>query len=595
MRSPEKLMKGKIFLFLFALPFFCVGVWMSFSIGGSFMDAWGMRDWVPIEATLTNAGYSTHSGDDSDTYEAYAEYNYIYDGQRYFGSRVAVASGADNIGDYQQDTGRTLSQAWSSGRPITVFVNPDNPAEAIYDRSLRWGLLGFQSIFLVVFGGVGLGLMIYAFRAPAEKDPEDLRFAGKPWLANDAWQGDAIRSNSKAAMFFTWGFAAFWNLVSAPLPFVLYEEIVDKQNWPALLGLLFPLVGAGLLVWAVRRTLEWRRFGLAPVALDPFPGSIGGHVGGTIDVNLSYDPNARFSVTLTNLKSYVSGSGKNRSRKESAEWQDSQVAQVASGPRGTRLSFRFDVPVNLEPSDATRSGSTYHLWRLNLTAALPGTDFDRVYEIPVYPTGEQSRRLSGISVKAAQSEQLAIDLEAIRKVVRLSQGIEGKSLLFPAGRNLGGGFGALLFGCLFTGVGWFLMTHEGHPFMGAIFGIIGVVVAAAAFYTVLNSLEVRKQGSSIVSIRRLLGFTVKRTEMPVASFARFKMKSSYKTQSGNSHTVYYSLQAVDNSGNMMTVGEGFKGASQVRAAEELLAREFGLAAREPTRATEFEPGNLLIG
>ena len=43
----------------------------------------------------------------------------------------------------------------------------------------------------------------------------------------------------------------------------------------------------------------------------------------------------------------------------------------------------------------------------------------------------------------------------------------------------------------------------------------------------------------------------------------------------------------------MTVGEGLQGASQVRAVEELLAGEFGLAAREPTRAMKFDSDNLL--
>ena len=67
-------MKGRIFGTLFALPFFCVGVWMLWSIGGTFYNAWQMSDWTPADARLTTAGYETHRGDDSNTYEAYARF-----------------------------------------------------------------------------------------------------------------------------------------------------------------------------------------------------------------------------------------------------------------------------------------------------------------------------------------------------------------------------------------------------------------------------------------------------------------------------------------------------------------------------------------
>ena len=588
-------MKGKIFLFLFALPFFGVGVWMTWSIGSTFNDARQMQSWVPAEARLSNAGYTTHSGDDSDTYEAYAEYTYAYQGQRYGGTRVAIGGGADNIGDYQQDLGRELSSAWSSGQPIRVFVNPENPAEAIYDRSIRWGLIGFKSIFMLVFGGVGLGLLIYVFLGPKAKDPDDRRYAGKPWLANDKWQGDPILSNSKLAMYGTWGFAAFWNLISAPLPFVLYGEVVDKGNWPALLGLLFPLIGLGLIRWAVLQTLEWRRFGAAPLTLDPFPGAIGGHVGGTIDINLPYDSTNRFSLTLTCIRSYTSGSGKNRSRKESAEWQESQVAHVGSGSSGTRLSFRFDVPEDLQSSDADPSEDRYYIWRLNLKADLPGTDINRDYEIPVYPTGERSRSLADFSIKEARSEQAQIDTEAVRKLIRFHHGVSGKSMLYPVGRNLLGGLSALVFGSFFAGAGWFLLNHEGETFMGIIFGGVGLLIVLAGLYLPLNSLEVTREGGDIRSVRRLLGIPVRTSVMRLSDFARIRKKTSSKTQSGKKHTVYYVLKAVDINGRKMTIGEGFKGANEARAAAELIAREFGLVPgkKPPAPATLPDTGNFL--
>lgn len=586
-------MKGRIFLLLFALPFFGVGVWMAYSVSSTSYEAWQMKQWAPVTATLTRAGYESHRGDDSYTYEAYADYSYEYGGMVYSNDRVAISGGADNIGDFQQDLGDRLSAAMSRGEGVIVYVNPDEPEDAIVDRSVRWGLIGFKSIFVFGFGGLGLGLIYFSLRAPKEKDLSDPKYSEQPWLANEDWQTALITSSSKTTMYFTWGFAAFWNLISAPLPFVIYREIVQKENYLALVGLLFPLVGAGLIIWAVRRTLEWRRFGPAPLSLDPFPGSIGGHAGGTIDVKLPYDPNASFSLTLTNLYSYMSGSGKDRSRKSSAEWQDTQVAHATSGAQGTRLSFRFDVPRNLNESDAEQAEENYYLWQLNLKAELPGVDIDRDYEIPVYETEQQSQHLSNFSIAEARTDQRQIDLELIKKIVRLDYGVSGRSMLYPAGRNLWNGFMGTLFGAIFAGAGWFLITEAGHAIMGAVFGGVGLLVLVSALYFFLNSLEIVAEGGDIRTVRRILGIPVKRMRMRSSEFVRFNKKKSSYSQSGTRHVVHYSLHAVDKRGRKMVVGEGFKGVSQADAAADLIAREFGLALPANAAEPELDEINLL--
>jgi hypothetical protein len=580
-------MKGRVVLLLFALPFFGVGVWMAYSVSSTFYEAWQMKQWVPVTATLTRAGYESKRGDNSYTYEAYADYSYQYEGIAYSNDRVAIAGGADNIGDFQQVLGDRLSAAMSRGDGIVIYVNPGKPEEAIVDRSVRWGLIGFKSIFVFGFGGIGLGLIYFSLRAKKEKDLSDPKYSEQPWLANEDWQTALITSSSKTTMYFTWGFAAFWNLISAPLPFVIYREIVQKENYLALVGLLFPMVGAGLIVWALRRTLEWRRFGPAPLSLDPFPGSIGGHVGGIIDVKLPYDSYARFSLTLTNLYSYMSGSGKDRSRKSSAEWQDTQVAHATSGVQGTRLSFRFDVPKSLNESDAEKTEDSYYLWQLNLKAELPGIDIDRDYEIPVYATEQQSQELSNFSIAEARADQRQIDLAIIKKIVRLDYGIGGRSMLYPAGRNLWNGFMGILFGVIFAGAGWFLVTEAGHAVMGAVFGGVGLLVLVSAVYFALNSLEIVAEGGDIRTVRRVLGFPVKRMRMRSSDFVRFDKKKSSYSQSGTRHVVHYSLHAVDKRGQKMVVGEGFKGISQADAAAELIAREFGLSIQ----AVATEPGS----
>jgi len=577
-------MKGRIVLILFALPFFGVGVWMLLSVSGSFHDAWRMQSWVPWEAGLTRAGYETHQGDDSDTYEAYAQYTYSFGGQNYTNDRVAIASGADNIGDYQRDLGRRLSASWSGREPITIYISPDDPSEAVIDRDLRWSLIGFKAIFLFLFGGVGLGLIIFAFRAPKEKDTSDPVYSTEPWRVNDEWQTSTVKSSSKKTMYFTWGFAAFWNLISAPLPFLIVNEVVDKQNYAALVGLLFPLVGIWIIVWAVRSTLEWRRFGPAPVMLDPFPGAIGGHVGGTVDVNLPYDAGTNIMLTLTNVHSYVSGSGKNRSRQEKAKWQDKQLAHSESGNKGTRLSFRFDVPEGLTESDADQSGDDHHLWRLNLKADLPGVDIDRDYEIPVYPTGEASRQISARAIESARNQTDHIDDLAVRNAVQLHSGIDGKEMLYPAGRNIGPAIGGLIVGAVFGGIGWYVVVSEGQGFFGNIFGSIfggvGLLAILGSLYAALNSLRVVKDAVYLKTVRRVLGIPVKRRRIRCNELVRFSKDSSFQSQSGKKHVVHYSIYAEDSRGEKIIVGEGCKGDSEANAAIRFLTREFGLTPQE---------------
>ena len=148
-------MKGKICMTILALPFVGTGVWMLWSVSSTFYDVIRMSSWEPVQAQVLEGGYHTSSGSDSTTFEAYAQYRYTVQGQTYVADRVSISGGSDSVGDYQQEIGRNLSRAWSSREPILVYVDPADPSQAIIDRGIRWGLVGFKSIFLFAFGGVG--------------------------------------------------------------------------------------------------------------------------------------------------------------------------------------------------------------------------------------------------------------------------------------------------------------------------------------------------------------------------------------------------------------------------------------------------------
>jgi hypothetical protein len=576
-------------MLLFALPFAGFGSFMLYSVGSDLADAWQMQAWQPVEGRLIDAGYETRSGDESTTYKAYATYGYRWQSQSYTNDRVGIAGGADNIGSYQQNLGRRLSVALADGGAVTVWVNPDAPWDSVLDRSVRWGFTAFKMMFVLLFGGIGYGLLIFAILSPKRKDPDKPQFADEPWLVNDAWQGSPLKSGSRTAMWGAWGFATFWNLIAMPLPFLLVEEITVKKNYPALIGLVFPVVGLGLIYWAIKQTREWRRFGPTPLTLDPFPGSIGGHVGGTIDLRQPFRPGSTYALTLTNLESTVSGSGKNRSRREKASWQDRRLAHAEPGPLGTRLLFRFDVPEGLEASDAAQHTDDYTIWRLGLEAELGGSSLDRNWELPVYPTAERSQTLNERQLEAAQSVQSTADAAAVAERIEIRHTPSGKSLYYPIGRNAWSSLMGVFFGGIFAAAGWFLMFGEGAIFMGAIFSIVGWAIVLFALYMGSNSLEVWQDGIELHSRRRVFGVTVRHRKLHRNAFSRFKKNSTMQSQSGGKHTFHYSVYASGRSGEQITLGEGFRGESEADAAIRLIARELGLPLPDQPSANDDGP------
>lgn len=591
-------MKGRIIGSLFALPFFSVGLWMLWSVSAMLLGSWQAQSWHPVPARLSAAGYTTSRGEDSDSYEAYASYSYSYNGQSFTGNRVSFSAGSDNIGDYQQGTGRELSGALAREKSIMVMVNPDAPNESIIDPSVRWGLLGFKSIFLFVFGGVGLGLLIAIWRAPREKDKSKPEYQASPWLLNHDWQSASIRSSSKLGMWGMWAFAAIWSLISAPMPFIAYREIIEKENYLAIAALLFPIVGIGLIGWAVKLTREWRRFGPTPVTLDPFPGSIGGHVGGTIDLHLPFDPGNRFLITLNNLHSYISGSGKSRSRRESALWQDEILGHAESSASGTRITFRFDVPEGQKESDATKDGKAYDLWRLNVRAELPGANLDRDFEIPVYATAQTSGSLTPLRLERSRAEQDAYYDQEIRRHVEITSTGSGKRLHYPMFRKPVSNGAAILIGGVFASVGWVMAVMEGEKIFGAVFGGVGAIVAITAFYMLFKSLDIVQSSDTITSVRRVLGIPIRKRSMRVSEFHRFEIDNGMQTQSGKKHTIHLSVKAIDRHANEMILGEAFHGQTAAAAAVRMLEAELGLRATEkpdndrnlPSYTTPVETG-----
>ncbi|MFN7154703.1 MAG: DUF3592 domain-containing protein [Acidovorax sp.] len=566
---------GSWFLMLFALPFSAVGIGMLLlGVLPTLYDWSRMQFWNEVPARVVSAQFHTHRGSKSTTYSVSAHYRYEVAGVAYDGHRPAINTSADNQGSFYADLGHRLESAQRSGAPVTVWVNPSHPQESVADRTLRLGLLGFRMIFVVVFGGFGLGMLAWGWhmRGSGARKTQRLQVVGdEPWLANKAWADNRIRSNKRWEVWLAWGFAVVWGGIAYPAALSALPRAWHNENF-IVVGVLTLMVavGLGLLVWAVRATLDARRHGEVCLVMDPFPGSIGGHVGATMDLpTVPYRPDLRFAVTLRCAYHYQTRTGDSDNSTESREqvvWQGEGAAQVRPQGAGSRVAFRLNVPKGL-PESEQPLGHSEHQWTVLLESTDPALKFSRRFDVPVFATGAESTWLAQDAARHPQAQaQRDAELDAVSDIEPVEGGVR---LYQPYGRLWRQNLLWLVMGGAFFGMGM-LAGYSGAPTLFPVaFGGVGGAMLVWGFYALCNSLTVQLDRQGLRTERRLLGLMLAWQRVPAKDIARLHIKESYTQRSGHQHTTFFRVQVHLRNGKSVTIADSLRGRP---VAEQMLAR-----------------------
>ena len=620
---------------------------LLFAAGGFFIlseTAWPMwqnwqraQDWRPASARLLSM-----SGADNDTR---VTYGYDFAGGSYQGTAVGISEFKDNIGSYHQDMQAYLREIRRNGGVLPIWVNPAIPSQAVIDRDMRWGLFaltsGFCSIFLLIglgvlyaslrgssqvaprrrpslwqmrktwqqaqkSGSAKLGLLEFCrqhyaeYEAQGEVKPDNI--ATSEWRSRKGWGSAQIYSAAGRGVWFFWIFALVWNAISAPILFILPEEL-QRNNYAALIALLFPAIGLFLLYKALNRTLEYRQFGRVAYRMDPYPGGIGGHVGGHIQVkNLDYHRASEAETVLVKVEcvySYMSGSGDNRSRRESIKWAEQGRPKIKNTPEGSSMAFRFNVPEGL-PSAAVEQSGAYHFWRLGISAEIPGIDLDRSYNIPVFATGATAQNVShDVSAQAAaQREHEAdaaklkiasgqFDIEGLSRAMRVRNEGSRIQLKFPMFRNKALSLFAAVFagGSGFASYGIAEMANGGGLFgiFIAIFGIpfflVALVASMAAVYLPFNNLVVDITPGEVSVLRRLLFIPIYQRHLQRGEISHLSIKRSGSTGQGVDKIEHFKIRAQDKKGGNITLAEDIDGEDVATHLRDYLAQRIVVAVK----------------
>lgn len=459
-------------LTVFGGIFFVVGVGIFLWGLVSIYDAFQARSWQPVQATIINVEQVISHGDDSTTYGVNGSFQYQYAGRTYTSSQLNFYTGTDNIGSYQQNFYYRLKQAKDNNRLVTAYVNPDSPNQAVLDKDIRWGMLGFQSIFLFVFGGVGLGIMLagrYASKKAAKEQSLQQLYPDEPWNWKEEWQTNRFKATTSTGFKVLLGFAIFWNLIAIPTSVMAMIEYFKTFEHQILIVLLFPLVGIGLFIAAFIAFMRHKKYGQSELILQQTPIAIGGINRGSIEVpnddatHQSFGKPLEAIITLTCQRKITTGSGKNRSTKTKIIWQDDRrVVSSIKGHNTSSYAFEFKVPEDLPQSDDSNPNNRVE-WVLKIERTQPGIDLKLEFTLPGYVVAHRvaleesetdlfASSFSDNSYDSGAGSQLNSD--GWKKLgIEESVTSQGNRYYFSAFRHLGFAIGFIVFGLIFGSIG----------------------------------------------------------------------------------------------------------------------------------------------
>jgi len=338
-----------------------------------------------------------------------------------------------------------------------------------------WPQAGFLTIFALTFGGVGVGGLIALAAGRRRLVDAEGRQAGHPdapWLWRADWASGVVTDSSRTEMWTAWVFAALWNLISLPGGVLGVRAATREGNRLALIALMFPLIGMGLLAWAVRTTLRYRRYGISRFELSRNPGIVGHTLAGTVRTPSDLRPPEGFRVVLSCIRRETTGSGKNRSTTEHLLWQEER--RTMGGPGG--LPVAFAIPSDARPSDPGRSDNRV-LWRLQVTGDVPGIDYAATFEVPVFHTTESDAPSTEADRTATVAAVVPADYrQPAGSRIQVSTTRRGTEIYFPPARNAGFAIGITVFAAIWLGAIALMLALHAPILFPIVFGLFALLL-----------------------------------------------------------------------------------------------------------------------
>jgi hypothetical protein len=211
----------------------------------------------------------------------------------------------------------------------------------------------------------------------------------EPWFADHPWARDGARTHEFSALlksvFFLVFFAAFLS------PFNWFAYLSGEGPIPVMLIVaLFDLILL-FIVWGILQKLaQWIRFGESRLHFDTFPFFLGRDLSARLEDSRRLDNFRSIDVVLRYIEEIQNNSGNNRTTTCNQLYEDRLTLRPGEASLEGGLPIRFALP---EGDCSTEiSGSSPRYWEIEVTADVPGVDYQARFLVPVYspPSGGRS-------------------------------------------------------------------------------------------------------------------------------------------------------------------------------------------------------------
>jgi len=382
----------------------------------------------------------------------------------------------------------------------------------------------------VLFTAMSLAIVAISFhgvRQWSERNHRRAQSPSQPWM----W---------------LWVFAIAWNAITIPLTIAVFRLMMSRPPL-AFLVVLFPLIGVALLCGALYLSLRAWKFGKSTCTIDALPIAVGDSFHADVEHRGDVSPEGGYRVVLSAINRIIQGAGKSRRITENVLWQSEQrvsSALAAPTPIGRRIPIDFSIPIE-QPSTDQRDQTNATLWRMEVSAELPGIDYKASFELPVFVTAE------GHAAEAVAAYQVAHRAEAASRSLAASSAVTATPL--PDGGTEFRIAPAREFGSLVTMVivmlVWFgavaLMFRLGAPLpIAAIFSLFGLVFLIVVIDAVAGRSIVTADPRLVRARREWLGIG---TRVDIEPAKIDSVRSKLGARSGRKQ--YYEVEArlTDNS------------------------------------------------